>query len=215
MQLVKSETFHSRHGELKNSFRYKFLSILVPVHKKPKIAKDYGFENHAKGEILLLTQPRCLGYLFNPVSFWLFLDTEKQLRVAIAEVANVSHQQHSYLVHHHDFAPISPSDKIRAQKIFHVSPFQTIAGTYDFKFDIETDRLGIWIDHKNKDQGVFASHTGDIKPMSRRRLFVSFISQPFGALRVMFFIHWQALKLKTKGAKYRRVPPQAKKRISR
>ena len=48
--------------------------------------------------ILLLAQPRLLGHVFNPVSFWLCLDTQDRLRVVIAEVSNTFGQRHSYLV---------------------------------------------------------------------------------------------------------------------
>ncbi|MGA1268392.1 MAG: DUF1365 family protein, partial [Gemmobacter sp.] len=42
----------------------------------------------AAARALLLAQPRVLGHVFNPVSFWLCEDAAGALRVVIAEVTN-------------------------------------------------------------------------------------------------------------------------------
>ena len=78
--------------------------------------------------ILLLAQPRLLGHVFNPVSFWLCLDAKDKLRVVIAEVSNTFGQRHSYLCYKDDLSPITAKDRLGAQKIFHVSPFQPVEG---------------------------------------------------------------------------------------
>jgi uncharacterized protein len=66
-----------------------------------------GLDHVANGQILLLAQPRVLGHVFNPVSFWLIHDRDGVLRVVIAEVSNTFGDRHSYLVHHDDLAPRS------------------------------------------------------------------------------------------------------------
>ncbi len=245
---IKSQTFHARHGQIENAFRYNFDSLIVPVRppaRSPlpwlragkgglfsfnagdhgdgsdlqvyacRIAREYGFEDVCDGKIELITQPRCLGYIFNPVCFWAFYDTSQNLRAVIAEVNNTVGQRHSYLVHHADLRPIETSDKIKAQKLFHVSPFQSVKGNYVFKFDLRADRFHIVIDHQNDQEGVFANMTGRVVPLTRLTLIRSFLTKPFGAMRVIFLIHWQAVKLKLKGAVYRRAPEQKSERISR
>jgi len=180
-----------------------------------KIVDNQNLKDHFSGEIWLLTQPRIFGYVFNPVSFWFFLDSEKQLRVVLAEVNNTFKGRHFYVCRHDDFSPIKPKDKIQVEKLFHVSPFQDVSGTYDFKFQFESDRVGAWIDFKNGDQGVYATQTGTIQNLTNLVLVKSALLRPFGALRIMTLIHWQALKLKLKGGAYRKVPPQKEERISR
>ncbi|MEO5616122.1 MAG: DUF1365 domain-containing protein, partial [Cypionkella sp.] len=86
-------------------------------------------------EILLLAQPRVLGHVFNPVSFWLCYDAGF-LQVVIAEVSNTFGQRHCYLCHRDDHAPLTSDDTVTAQKIFHVSPFQPVEGRYRFRFDV-------------------------------------------------------------------------------
>jgi uncharacterized protein len=160
--------------------------------------------------ILLLAQPRVLGHVFNPVSFWLCHDADGALRVVIAEVNNTFGDRHSYLCHRDDLAPITREDTIAAQKIFHVSPFQPVEGGYTFRFDIRADKIGIWIDYSAGQGGLIATLTGKRKPLTNRALLWAALRRPFGSRRVLTLIHWQALKLWVKGARFytRPEPPQ-------
>ncbi len=49
----------------------------------------------ADGEIWLQTFPRVLGYVFNPVSFWLCHDRDGLLRAVLAEVNNTFGEHHN------------------------------------------------------------------------------------------------------------------------
>ncbi|WP_298492087.1 DUF1365 domain-containing protein [uncultured Maritimibacter sp.] len=155
--------------------------------------------------IWLLAQPRFLGFWFNPVAFWL-AEREGQLVGVIAEVNNTMGDRHSYLCKRDHFAPIRPSDVIRAEKVFHVSPFQEIAGDYRFRFSFTLDRVAIVIDHVNGQGGVTATLTGPLNRLTYPRLAAATIRRPLGALRVMALILWQAAKLKWKGAPFRKRP---------
>ncbi|MGB8812595.1 MAG: DUF1365 domain-containing protein [Paracoccaceae bacterium] len=158
--------------------------------------------------IELLAQPRVLGHVFNPVSFWLCHDT-KGLRVVLAEVSNTFGDRHSYLCHRADLAPITREDTLRATKIFHVSPFQPIEGSYAFRFDIRADRIGIWIDYSSGEGGLYATLIGPRRALTNGAILRACFRRPFGSRRVLALIHWQALKLALKGVRYHRrpVPP--------
>ena len=161
-------------------------------------------------EILLLGQPRVLGHVFNPVSFWLCHDHKGHLRTVIAEVSNTYGDRHSYLCFRDDHGPITRSDTITARKIFHVSPFQPVEGSYTFRFDIRPDRVGVWIDYETPKGGLYATLTGTLKPLTNAGILGACLRRPFGSRRVLALIHWQALKLFLKGAKYRnRMDPPA------
>jgi len=155
--------------------------------------------------LLLLTQPRFLGYVFNPASFWLVMDPDDLVAV-IVEVSTPFGDRHSYFCHLPEFAPISATSRIHAPKALHVSPFQTVAGTYEFRFDIQPTKINIRIGYRNGDQGVIATLTGRQRPMTSAGLLRASLRRPLGALRNIGLIHWQALRLKLKGAKYRRRP---------
>ncbi|MGB0799388.1 MAG: DUF1365 domain-containing protein [Planktomarina sp.] len=154
----------------------------------------------------LLAQPRFWGHVFNPVSFWLCYDNEENLRVVIAEVTNTFGERHSYLCHRDDHEPIQPTDTLTATKIFYVSPFQPVEGGYQFRFDIRGDKIGIWIDYTQGNGGLIATLTGPRKRLSNLSIIKSVFRRPLGSRRVQFLIHWQALKLWIKGAKYRTRP---------
>lgn len=165
--------------------------------------------------IELLAQPRMFGHVFNPVSFWLCRRADGALICVIAEVSNTFGDRHSYLCHHADLRAIEPSDTIKAAKIFHVSPFQPVEGGYTFRFDITDDRIGVWIDYLQGDGGLIATLTGKRTPLTNRAILRSIVCRPFGARRVLALIHWQALKLWWKGARYRARPLPPTNEVSR
>ncbi len=155
------------------------------------------------GPIQLLAQPRILGHVFNPVSFWLCHNAEGALCVVIAEVSNTFGDRHSYICRNDDLSPITRDQRLFADKIFHVSPFQPIDGKYEFRFDIRDDKVGIWIDLQLPHGGVMANLIGPRRSLRNRDIIWSCVRRPFGSRRVLGLIHWQALKLWLKGAKYR------------
>jgi len=167
--------------------------------------------HHVTGveKVELLAQPKVLGHVFNPVSFWLCREQHDALIAVIAEVTNTFGDRHSYLVHHPDLRPIAPEDRLQATKILHVSPFQPVEGGYVFRFDIRKDRIGVWIDYTRGEGGLIATLTGHRAPLTNRRILTSMLRRPFGSRRVLTLIHWQALKLWIKRAVYRPrpVPP--------
>lgn len=169
----------------------------------------------ADGRLLLMAQPRVLGHVFNPVAFWLCHDAGGALRVVIVEVNNTFGQRHSYLCHHDDLRPITAADRLSARKVFHVSPFQPVAGKYTFRFDIRPDRVGVWIDYDAPDGGLLATLTGRRTPLTTRAILGMAMRRPFGSRRVLALIHWQALKLWWKRAPFRPVPPPPADEISR
>ena len=174
----------------------------------------HGLAEVTGGKLMLLAQPRMLGHVFNPVSFWLAHDAEGRLRAVIAEVSNTFGDRHSYLCHRDDREPITREDTMTAQKIFHVSPFQPIGGGYTFRFDIRADRVGIWIDFSTGNEGVLATLTGKRAPLTNRAVLRSALRRPLGARRVLALIHWQALKLWWKGAPYRVRPEPPEREVS-
>ncbi|KPQ07293.1 MAG: uncharacterized protein HLUCCA12_05640 [Rhodobacteraceae bacterium HLUCCA12] len=169
----------------------------------------------ADGQILLLAQPRILGHVFNPVSFWLCHDRDGQLRCVIAEVNNTFGDRHSYLCFNDDQRPITAQDTLGARKIFHVSPFQPIDGGYRFRFDIRADRIAIHIDYGHATGGLIATLCGPRRPATSAGLLGSMVRRPLGSRRVLALIHWQAFKLWWRGARYRPHTPPPADEISR
>ncbi|MFK7763456.1 MAG: DUF1365 domain-containing protein [Roseobacter sp.] len=166
-------------------------------------------------QVEILAQPRVLGHVFNPVAFWLCRRADAALVAVIAEVTNTYGDRHSYLCVHPDQRAIVPTDTLKAEKVLHVSPFQTVEGDYTFRFDINDARIGIWIDYVRTGGGLIATLTGTRRPLTNRSIVKAILRRPFGARRVLALIHWQALKLWIKGAAFRSRPTPPSEEVSR
>lgn len=172
-----------------------------------------GFAIGAGRKLLLLTQPRFLGLVFNPVSFWLAYQDDA-LCAVIAEVSTPFGDRHSYLCHREGFAPITARTRITAPKALHVSPYQRIAGDYAFTFDLRANRVAITIDHRNGEEGLIATLVGKRQKLTNRSLLRAYLRRPLGSLRSLILIYWQALILKVKGAPYKTRPQPPAREVS-
>lgn len=179
------------------------------------ILSDYGLNEKVKN-ITLITMPRVLGYVFNPVSFYLCLDKDNNLRAVLCEVHNTFGQQHSYLCANHDHKPITGEHWLEAEKVFHVSPFLNRCGDYKFRFDLKEDKLGIWIDYydNQKQKQLITSLVGSFTPLTPKSLRSAFWRHPLVSLKTIALIHWQALKLFIKGIGYITKPVQLTQKIT-
>lgn len=155
--------------------------------------------------LALLAQPRYLGFWFNPVSFWLAIE-DNDLVAAIAEVNNTFGQRHSYLLSLSDLAPITAATPLYARKLFYVSPFQDIAGEYRFNLAVQPERIAIRISQIHGEGGIDTAMSGPLRPLTNRKILRSALRRPGGALSVIVQIYWHALRLKLKGARYRKRP---------
>ena len=173
------------------------------------LLQQFGFKAEVT-DITLLTLPRVLGYVFNPVSFWLCRDLGCRLVAVLCEVNNTFGETHTYLCAHDDARPILPDDVLRAQKLFHVSPFLERAGHYDFRFADMPEKLGIWIDFYDADgrKKLQTSLVGRYSPLTRQNVARAFFLYPFVTFVSIIRIHWHALKLLAKGIKYIPKPKQ-------
>jgi len=170
----------------------------------------------ADGDIVLVTLPRFLGYAFNPVSFWFCLDREKRLRAVLAEVNNTFGERHCYLCFHETHEPIVKSARLVVRKIFHVSPFMEVKGSYRFRFEYEPDRIAVRIDLLDEDGVILStSMSGSPQPVTAAGLTKTALAYPLQTLKVVALIHYQALKLFLKGVRNYRKPAPPEMFVSR
>lgn len=161
-----------------------------------------------KSALVLITMPRVLGYVFNPVSFWLLLDGSTTLRAVIAEVNNTFGETHSYVLAHSDGRNIEAHDILKASKHFHVSPFMHIEGDYHFSFALEAATIAIRIDHVDAVGATTlkTTLTGTLMPYTAHHLWRMFWCYPLVTLKVIALIHYQAVCLLLKKVRYNRKP---------
>ena len=175
-------------------------------------------KNHLQYDnIKLITMPRILGYLFNPVSFWLAYNDHKLICV-ISEVNNTFGETHSYICHKSG-EQITDICWFEAEKVFHVSPFYQRQGRYKFNFQIPIisdsnlesthSKTQIIINYydDNKLQ-LSTAITAINKPLSSKNLIKEFIRAPLLTLKVIVLIHYQAIKIVAKKIKYVPKPVQ-------
>lgn len=240
-QLYTAHVVHKRLFPKVNAFHYGIYYLALPLpaaqvpgrvasfHKEDVGARDgsdptpwvksilaeYGLD-HKTQHITLVTMPRVLGYVFNPVSFYFCMDDNRALRAVLCEVHNTFGEQHNYLCANPDHAPITADQWLEAEKVFHVSPFLKRHGDYKFRFDFTADALGIWIDYYDADQQkqLVTSLTGTFTPLTSQALQRAFWRHPLVAVKAISLIHWQALKLLLRGIRFISKPAQLAQRTT-
>lgn len=157
------------------------------------------------GAIRLLTMPRVLGYVFNPLSVYFCHDREGRLRAILYEVNNTFGQRHSYLA---VVAKDEPAIvRHGCQKCFYVSPFIDMETSYRFQMRPPGEDLAITIEQSDQSGPLLvASLTGRRAALTDRALIRAFVTHPLLTLKVIGGIHWEALRLLRKGLRPRRRP---------
>jgi uncharacterized protein len=171
----------------------------------------------ATGEIVLVTMPRVLGHVFNPVSFWLCFDTTETLRAVLCEVNNTFGERHTYICALEDGGEITAADWLTAEKMFHVSPFLPREGLYRFRFDVTGPAFGVWIDYYATDgrKQLLTTLTGRLAPYTPAAIRTAFWRHPMVCLAALARIHMQAARLFAKGISYVPRPRQKTEKVSR
>lgn len=167
----------------------------------------------------LTSQPRVLGYVFNPVSFWAAYDQANQLRVILCEVNNTFGVRLSYLLTEQNLQPIESKTVLHAYKQLHVSPFFAVSGDYRFMFDLTEQRQQLRIDHFNQSSAtqsqpdLATTLSLNAYAVSQQQLVSSLAQYGWSTALVVLRIHWQALKLWQKGAVFHRSPPAPRQEV--
>ncbi|MFM9916077.1 MAG: DUF1365 domain-containing protein [Rhizobacter sp.] len=159
----------------------------------------------AEGEVWLHCYPRVLGHTFKPVSFWYCHRADDTLAAVVVEVNNTFGERHCYLLHG---SQLGYGKEQEATKVFHVSPFCSVAGRYRFRFMHGSSppqgpadrpvltRTVARIDHDDADGALIqTSVSGVLEQLTGRTLRRAFFGMPLMTLGVISRIHWQAARL--------------------
>ncbi len=158
--------------------------------------------------IEVLCFPRILGFVFNPLSVYFCVDAAGALFAIVYEVKNTFGGQHTYVGE----AANHPGADERAaphgaDKAFYVSPFIDMEARYAFTTSLPGERLSLTIDETCPEGPIlWAGWFGKMRPLADSNLAKAFFRYPLMTLKVVVGIHWQALRLLLKGAKYRPQP---------
>lgn len=147
------------------------------------------------GPIRLLTMPRLLGFVFNPISVWYCHRADGGLAAVIYEVSSTFGERRSYVL---------PTEGERfdqtCAKTLHVSPFMRMDMRYRFKGRDPDGRLTLAIDGHDPDGLMIATAmSGERRALTDREILRVVLAVPFETLKVVAAIHWEALRLFMKG----------------
>lgn len=184
------------------------------------------------GSILLLTNLRCFGFVFNPVSIYYCMDESGQrIDCVVLEVSNTPWlEKRIYVL---PFFDQEKTYKFVWKKDFHVSPFFDTNYDYDWTFTYPVDQLRVnanlirrycdlsntndtqW-SHKTNDHPTIKSDEGDSKDVTFvvalelnkcDNIITPLLLQPFMTFSVLFYIHFHAFILYMyNGVKYIKKP---------
>ena len=166
--------------------------------------------NEKINKIKLLCYPRIFGYVFNPLSiFYCYQDGE--LKVVFYEVKNTFNEQHTYIFKVKDSNVVTQ----KCKKKFYVSPFMNMDTYYSFRLLNPNEKLSVSIKQTDKKDTILtAVQTGERKDFNLKQLVINFFKYPLMTIKIISAIHFEALLLWKKGAKYKKRDIKIKNNLS-
>ncbi|MCY2955494.1 MAG: DUF1365 domain-containing protein [Planctomycetota bacterium] len=197
----------SKGGVLATSWwrplRYRRSDYLGPAAKPLKQAVLDEVERlsgqRPAGAVRMLTQLCTFGYAFNPVTCYYCFHDSGDLAFVLAEITNTPWgERHCYL------APASNGGAHSVfDKRFHVSPFQPMQQQYEWHFSAPGEAVSVVMHNREQGELVFsatlAAQRVALTSSNLRRLW---LRHPWTTGSAILSIHWNALRLWWKGAKF-------------
>ena len=195
--LPTSEPLHNISGESPQT-------PIAPKHAALKtrvlvFLSARGVDLGVGGRIELVTLPRILGYLFNPVSFYFCYDRTGVCVASIAEVTNTFHEMKPFFLGPQTRNAAPAAFHLRTPKNFYVSPYSDVDVDFDFNLRVPGEKLSVQIDdYVGGNRTLTSTLAGPARPLTDATLTWFLFKYPLLTLRVITLIHWHALLLHLK-----------------
>ena len=166
--------------------------------------RDLLRENHIEADrIQLLTSPRVLGHIFNPLSVY-YCSRDGEQVAAVAEVHNTYGGRHVYVLRP------DPAGRDEVDKCFYVSPFLPMGGRYLMRTPPPGDTLQVSIALRIGELTPFvATLTGTGRPATTSVVVAALLRWPLGTMRTSALIRWQGVRLWLRGIPVQLKPAEA------
>jgi DUF1365 family protein len=210
--LYETTIKHVRQTPFKHAFTYKSYWWLVDLDHLPSFgplaqfrAKDHvgagdslrrnidellAAEGLTAHRVLMLSNARSFGHVFNPISVHWCFDEAGEVVAVIAEVHNTYQGRHAYV--------LRTDGEMRAstEKVFYVSPFNTVEGRYEMRLPVPGDDLRVDLTYHRDDSKPFvATVRGTRTAVSRRSVLLTAIRHPLSTRMVSVRIRVQGIRL--------------------
>ncbi len=168
------------------------------------------------GKVQVLCMPRILGHVFNPISIYYCHAADGRLAAMLYEVNNTFGERHSYLIPIPADEPPAPEVVQSCDKAFHVSPFMDMEMSYDFRVSHPRATVATTIQGNGPDGRaiIYTRFSGKRRPLTDGTLLRTFFEFPLLTLKVVFAIHWEAVRLGLKGVRLRAKPTPPSEAVS-
>lgn len=153
------------------------------------------------GRVVLLTMPRLLNYVFNPISVYFCHRHDGALVAIVHEVSNTFGERAFYALPatYDEHGVVHQS----CVKRFFVSPFLEMDLSYDFHITPPDAKAGVaMIVWRGDEIALTASFAGTHRPLTDVNILRAWAGNPLMTLKVIAGIHWEALWMWMKGVAF-------------
>jgi DUF1365 family protein len=140
------------------------------------------------GDVFFLGQIRTFGWYFSPVNFYYLRNEQGKYTHTLAEVSNTPwNKRHYYLV--------DLDRQEDCEKAFHVSPFNPMEMTYQWKIQQPNESLRLRLSCVKQEKHFEAALDMRRERLTTKTLRSALLNIPSMTLKTVAGIYWQAAKL--------------------
>jgi len=208
---------HGRQTPLRNNFKHASYMWLFDLDHPPRLPwplrpfARYRPQDHIDvrarlrqagidaGRVLVLTNLRVLGYVFNPISVYWCYDHAGSLVAHVAEVHNTYGGRHAYVLPIDDGHAEAAGAAV-VSKSMYVSPFNPVDGQYRIRISDPDERLAVSVTLERPGAEPFrAALTGKRQRPGYAAVIRNLLRYPAAPLRGRALIQLHGLRLWRKG----------------
>lgn len=153
-------------------------------------------------ELKLLTQPRFLNYVFNPISV-IEAKTQNGKNCALLEVSNTFGEVKYFYISPQQYE--NGNYQVKVKKYFYISPFSDHDNDLEIKLSFSDEGIKIFInEYRENKLYLTVSLKGNYIEANNKNLIKQTIFVPFNTFKTIILIHFHALVLWLKGLRFYR-----------